>query len=208
MTLNINRFAAALLVSVILFAGCGGTITKVLSPAPTYTGATPVTRLYLYVFLDARPEYMHPVFRRIFEKQLTETFAQASVATRQLWLMDTLAGELLSLDVKANTIGKALSIPVGRAIRDNRRSEISFNATHRLVVFPRNTYKENWPNSGVKFDIKWDIIDTTTGYYEWSVYTKSPALSKTMSDSDAEAAARDLIKSIATEMRARSVIQN
>ena len=186
-----------------VFSGCA-TPSRVVSPGPTYAGASSVERLMIYVFIDARPEYIHPAFRRTVEENLAGAFGKASVPSQQRWFLDTSEGQRLRQDLKNRTLGNTTFVSIGRTIHENLDAESSFKPSHRLVVFPKDTYKSG---SGAILDIKWDIVDASSGNVEWSVYTRTPVLSKDMKDDEAAAAARGLADTIIEEMKARSVLR-
>jgi hypothetical protein len=188
----------------IALAACGTAPSRVISPGPTYAGEVKVERLSVYVFVDTRPEYMHPEFRRAFEHAMSSALDSAGTPSRQTWFLDTTEGQRLQGDLKNHTLGNVTFVSVGKTIFENRTSDASFRPTHYLVAFPRDAYKSG---NGAILDIKWDILDAKNGNVEWSVYTRTPVLSRQMKPEDAVEAARGLVETITKEMRARSVLR-
>lgn len=186
-----------------MLAACGSAPSRIVSPGPPYAGEKAVQRLSVYVFLDVRPEYLPPEFRRSFEEALAAALQQAGVASRQVWFLDTREGQRLQADWKGSTMGPVTTVAIGRTLQESRAADAAFGPSHYLVVFPRDSYKAG---DGVILDVKWDVIDTRNGNVEWSVYTRTPVLSRQMKVQDAEAAARGLVETITAEMKARSVI--
>ncbi len=199
---RISSWLLTLLVTAVL-SGCV-TTSKVISPGPLYSGIEPVRRLSIYVFLDVRPEYVHPAFRKTVEEGLAATFTNASVPSQQLWSLDTIEGERSQRDTKSRSMGAVTLVSVGKMMQENQAAEQNFAPSHRLVVFPENFRKTG---SGATLDVKWDILNARTGSWEWSVFTRTPVLSRNMKEDDAIFAARGLVDAISTEMRARSVIR-
>lgn len=169
-----------------------------------YTGAMPIERLSVYVFIDVRPEYVHPSFRKTFEVTLSDVLAEAGIPSRQVWSLETREGQRLQANWKDSTMGPVTTVSVGRTLQENRTADAVFGPSHMLVAFPKDTYKSG---EGAVLDIKWDIIDAGNGNVEWSVYTRTSVLSRRMKDEEAVDAARGLIDVIAKEMQARSVIR-
>lgn len=199
-----NRRTLALLACVLWLTGCATPGSRVLSPGPSYSGAAPVARLSIYVFVDARPEYIHPAFRQTLEAGLARSFEQAAVPSQQRWFGDTEEGRRLRADMKGSTLGNTTFVSVGRTLRENAAADAAFQPTHRLVVFPTDSYREG---AGARLDIKWDVLDAANGYVEWSVYTRTPVLSQGMAEAEALAAAQGLVQAITAELQARGVIR-
>lgn len=195
-------FPVALLMAGFL-AGCAAPSSRVVSPGPMYSGAAQVDRVSVYVFIDTRPEYVHPEFRKVFEQALSSAFDAAATPSQQTWFMDTDEGRRLQADVKSHTLGNVTFVSVGKTIFENRASDARFRPTHYLVAFPRDAYKSG---DGAILDIKWDILDATNGNVEWSVFTRTPVLSGEMRAEDAAQAARGLVETITKEMQARAVL--
>ena len=203
-TFTFKFFNAVALAASLALTACGTAPSRIVSPGPNYAGATQVERLSVYVFIDVKPEYVHPEFRRTFEETLSAAFLKAGVPSRQVWSLDTTEGQRLQGDWKNSTMGPVTSVSVGKTILENRAADAAFRPSHHLLAFPSNAYKSG---EGAILDIKWDIIDSRNGNVEWSVYTRTPALSRQMKSEDAAEAARGLVETITKEMQARSVLR-
>lgn len=195
---------AIALTTSLLLAACGTTASRVVSPGPMYAGAAAVERVSVYVFIDIRPEYIHPVFRKTFEENLSTTLSASGIPSRQVWSLDTAVGQRLQDNWKNSTMGSVTSVSVSKTLQENRVADAAFRPTHYVLAFPRDAYKSA---DGAILDIKWDVIDAGNGNVEWSVYTRTPVLSRQMSDGEALAAARGLIDTITKELQARNVIR-
>jgi len=162
-----------------------------------------VARVYVYIFMDMRPEYMPDAFRRVASAKLAEALHSSGIPNEQLWFSDTAEGKMLQADIKSHTLTNTTFVSVGATIRENFQRDRAFAPTHRLIVFPHETMKAA---NGAVFNVKWDVIDTSTGNFEWSVYTQTPALSRSMDPAQAEAAAASFVAAIIQEMQERNVI--
>jgi hypothetical protein len=183
-------------------AGCA-TSTRVLSHGPTYYGDRPVTKLYVYFFIDMRPEYMPEAFQRVASAKLSEALQNSGIPNEQLWFSETAEGRILQSDIKRHTLTDTTFVSVGATVRENSERDRALTPSHRLIVFPRETLKSG---NGAVFNVKWDVIDTHSGHLEWSVYTQTSALSRAMDPAQAEAAAKGFVDAIVQEMRDRNVI--
>lgn len=199
-----TRVAVSLVVTSILFsmAGCAA-IARVLSHGPTYYGDHPIAKLYVYFFIDMRPEYMPEAFQRVASAKLAEALRSSGIPNEQLWFSETAEGKILQSNIKSHTLADTTFVSVGATIRENAENDRALTPSHRLIVFPRETLRAS---SGAVFNVKRDVIDTTTGNVEWSVFTQTPALSRTMDPAQAEAAAIGFVDTIIKEMRERNVI--
>ncbi len=64
-----------------------GSPPRVLSAGSPYTGAR-VERLYVYVFVDVRPELIEAAFHESAKAALARGLARSGVAAEQYWLFD------------------------------------------------------------------------------------------------------------------------
>jgi hypothetical protein len=197
--LAISLAFASILVTI---SGCAAS-TRVLSHGPIYYGERQVTKLYVYFFIDMRPEYMPEAFQRVASAKLAEALQGSGIPNEQLWFSETAEGKILQSDIKSHTLTDTTFVSVGATIRENAERDRALSPSHRLIVFPRETLKAG---NGAVFNVKWDIIDTITGNVEWSVFTQTPALSREMDPAQAEAAAIGFVNAIIQEMRERNVI--
>ena len=196
-----SLLGASLLLAV---AGCAGTpSTRVLSHGPVYYGERPVARVYVYFFIDMRPEYMPEAFRRVAGAKLAEALTSSGIPNEQLWFSDTGEGSVLESDFKNHTLTNTTFVSVGATINENAERDHALAPTHRLIVFPREALTTG---AGALFNVKWDVIDASSGNFEWSVYTQTPVLSRNMDPAQAEAAAAGFVEAIIQEMRERKVI--
>lgn len=179
------------------------TASRVMSPAPIYYGDHPVARVYVYHFIDMRPEHIPEAFKLGVTRHLSQALDQSAIPHDQLWFGDTAQGEILRSDMKSRTHYNATSVPVGATIRDNAERDIALAPTHRLIAFPHETLRQG---DGVVLNVKWDLIDAQTGNLEWSVYTQTPNLRGSMPAEDAEAMAKGYAAAIIDELRLRKVI--
>ena len=187
---------------VAFLAGCA-TDSKVISPAPAWSGERPVDRLSLYVFVDMRPEYMPPAFRTAVETGLNQALEDARIPHTQSWFLDSTAGQRLLADPKSRTLGNTTFVSIGKTIEENRSAESSLVPTHRLIAFPKDTLKSG---AGAILDVRWDIYDVRTGNLEWSVFTRTPVISRDMDPVAAKSAGDSLVRAIITELKSRAVL--
>lgn len=203
-----RRLALRLLTTTLAAAALVGCQTAppagLISPGPAYTGEAAVARLYVYVFADTRPEFMHPAFRKAFEQRLQAALDAAGVPSRQLWFMDTAQGQRLSDDRKASTMVGTILVEVGRTIQENARDDTAFGPTHRLTIFPTGTRVTGRMAS---MELKWDVLDARTGNYEWSVYARTPDIGQSMGEGAAVQAAQGAVDAVVREMRAKGVLK-
>jgi hypothetical protein len=195
----------------LLLAACLAVLTgcasppssRILSPGPQYYGERPVERLSVYVFADMRPEYMPAAFRTTVETGLNTALDQSGIPHTQLRFLDSASGQRLLNDLKSSTLGNTTFVSIGKTINENRSAEEALLPTHRLVVFPKDTFRSG---PGAIMDLKWDITDVRTGHLEWSVFTRTPVLFKDMDPAVAQSAGETLVQAIRTELKARAVI--
>lgn len=184
--------------------GClATTASRVMSPAPLYYGDRPVSRVYVYHFIDMRSEHIAEAFKIGVTQHLSQAFSQSAIPHDQLWFGDTLQGEILRSDMKSRTHYNATSVPVGATIRDNAERDMALAPTHRLIAFPHETMRHG---DGVVLNVKWDLIDAQSGNLEWSVYTQTPTLHGSMPAAEAETLAKGYATAVIDELRLRKVI--
>ena len=205
MTPQITQLPLTLLTSLVLaLSGCAtGPNSQVLSPAPKYVG-TSIDKLYVYSFLDVRPEFINDRFAEKVRQMMQEELKKCAVSTEQVWFGETPQSKLLHANPERYTLASSKLISVEGTIADNRVAEQSFEPSHRLVVFPQST--SGTPNN-FTFELKWDLIETRTRYVQWSVYTRTSSLSKNMTPERADAAANGFVGSILSEMKGKDVIR-
>jgi hypothetical protein len=181
----------------------GAATAKVLSPGPTYAGGRPVARLYAYIYLDMRTDFVPEAFRRAANNKLADAFHKSGVANEQLWFSDTAQAAQMRADPKRHAMGDMTMVSIGKTVEENAQRNSAFAPTHYLIAFPQHTWRSG---KSASMEVKWDVIDSRNGYVEWSVYTKTPLLSASMDTASAEAAATALVDAIVDEMRAKNVI--
>ncbi len=195
-------------------AGCAGSppsavpaaapsTSRILSSGPAYAGEHPVARLYIYFFIDARPDSSSSAFRRAAGSRLADALRQSGIPSEQLWFGETSYGKSVQANLKNHTYASSTFVVPRRTIWENLGREIAFGTTHRLIVYPHETLKAA---QGTVLNVKWDVIDAASDNYEWSVYSQTTALSSTASPAHAEAAADRFVAAIMQELRARGVV--
>jgi hypothetical protein len=168
-----------------------------------YAGGRPVTRLYAYVYLDLRADFVPEAFRRATSNRLAGALDKNSFASEQLWFSDTAQAAQMRADPKRYAIGGTTMVSIGKTVEENARRNSAFAPTHYLIAFPQQTLRSG---KGASMEVKWDVIDSRNGYVEWTVYSKTPVLSASMDEAAADAAAAALVESLIEEMRAKNVI--
>jgi hypothetical protein len=177
--------------------------TKIISPGPQYYGTRPVEAAYVYSFIDVRSEFVSDRFRAVVRQRLCEAFQRSRVRCEQLWFSETRTAQRMREDPKQFAMGTLTTVPIGEPIVANADKDRAFAPTHRIIAFPQSS--QRW-GDGAMLDVRWDVRDASSDYVEWSVYTRTPVISRSMKDEDAERAANSLVDAIVGEMRARKVI--
>jgi hypothetical protein len=183
--------------------GTAGCHAQVASPGAAYDGHSPVSRVYTYVFIDIRPDYMPEAFERRFKESLLQELTRSGIPNQQLWFSDTQAGRDLLADPKASTAANLISIPLGNTVRENIQQDMAFKASHRLFIYPTETHRSR---EGASFTVRWEFRDTQTGDVDWALYTTTHSLWRSMDPGKAEIAATDYVAAIVAEMRRCKVI--
>jgi len=204
-TFRALRAAAALALTLAGFASpaLAESTTEMLSSGPPYRGERPVSRLYVYFFIDARPGILSDNFRQLAGAKLAAALQESGIPSEQLWFADTAYGKAVRKDLKSYIAHMSTFLSLDRTIGSNIVRETAFRPSHRLIVYPHETLQEE---EGVVLNVKWDVIDAHTANYEWSVYSETTALSGTASPEQDETAAEAFVQAIMRELRARGVV--
>lgn len=196
-----SRLAFAVL---LLLEACAhqSVTTQIASSAPHYVGRHPVERLYIYSFLDVRPGYLDESTKAAIQQRFSDELGKSGVSAKQSWFAATRQSERIQADPQGHTLGDTSRVvSVQAAIQEFQSEQAAHCPTHRLVAFPEFTYGS--PDS-FRMNIKWDLVDTSTGYIEWSVYSTTTARK---SGASAEEMAGAWVNPIITELRARGVVR-
>ena len=197
---RILRAAALAAAAALGAAACGA---QVLSPGATYDSKSRIERVSAYVFIDMRPQFMPEAFQRKFKERLAQELTRSGVRSQQVWFSDTDAGRDLIADPAKYTAARLTSIPIGKTVRENAAKDRALDPTHWLFIYPT----ESSPSGdGAVLTVRWEFKDTHTGYIDWSVFSLTHALWRTMEPADAEKAASDYVDGMVAELRRCKVI--
>ncbi len=132
------------------------------------TDALKLDKLYVYSFLDFREGSLGKDFANSFEKQLKQRLDAAGVKSEFLWYKNSPVEATYSLKTTGTGPGgSSTQLPIGEVIRANAEAERAFDASHRLIIFPKSVFT----NAGTKkFEISWTVLDRS-GRTVWA--TKS-----------------------------------
>ncbi len=200
---GVSRCLRAVVVVAAAWLGAASCGAQVLSPGAPYDAKSRVERVSAYVFLDMRPEFMPDGFRRKFKEKLSQELSRSGVPNQELWFADTDAGRDLIANPAAYTAARMTEIPIGKTMRENVAKDREFRPTHWLFIYP----SESSPSrDGAVLTVRWEFKDTRTGYIDWSIFSVTHALWRTMDPADAEQAAADYVDGMVAELRRCKVI--
>ncbi len=200
----------AMLSLVLILSGCASKPT--FTAHSFYTGERLVRSIYIYSFLDLREQEVGSKFLREFKRELAAQLDGVGVKNRQLWFNDSPArAEFSKVDAPMGTTFSGQDsttrtvikdVPIGQVVQLNSEEERTFNATHRLIVFPENTTV-----GGVTgYQLRWDIIDARTGKLEWTTRSTTQNGNWWSNDEAPVERARVLVEGLISELRKNSVL--
>lgn len=132
------RFSKLLVPLILLcLSGCVGHSSFTEEKRKSDFNAQEIKDIYVYSFLDARREYTGESLFPVFQKTLSDRFAQHGVRTHWLWFEESTFGQMYSAAEKGGTDGYGKMVPVGLVTTLNRPQELTSGATHRLIIFPK-----------------------------------------------------------------------
>jgi len=124
-----------------------------------------IQNLYVYSFLDARADFFGDEFLKALQAQIDQRLAAQGVKDEWLWYEQSDTGSTSALQTLPNGNGSMVRLPVPMTVMMNRAAERKANATHRLIIFPRNVGL-----SGIQIaerayfaTIAWTLVDVNTG---------------------------------------------
>jgi len=186
-----------------LFCAC--TTTSFHSRTPEYTGAAPVTAIFVYSFLDLREGSLGKNFLAEVKRQLNDALAQDGIRTKQLWFNDSPLRAQFSLEAAGPNPSKTTTrVPVDEVVKATQEDERLFGASHRLVVFPASVMNSN---TGASFDIRFNLVDSQTNKVEWTTTSFSYHTKWFLGDENPQERASTFVQGLMAELRKSKVVR-
>ena len=187
---------ALLIGAAIALAGCATNQfsgTRSVSPGVTLSGA----RLQIYSFLDLRDVEFGPNMLAEVDRQLATALGAASVSVQNLRFKSSDPGRYFS------STNAGMRVPVRETIDSNRASELSFAATHRLIIFPsKMTLSGAWKF----YDVTWELYETNSGKLVWSTTSHGKHLNAWKNDEDPQVRAKTIVDGVMNEFRTSKLL--
>lgn len=185
----------------VLVSACGTTFN---SRGQVYDGPGQVTAVYVYSFLDLREGALGKQFLVEVRRQLSDALSKEGIRTKQLWFNESPLRAQFSLEAKGpNPATTNTRVPVDEVVVATREDELSFGATHRLLVFPASVMMSN---TGSNFDIRWTLIDAQTNKVHWSTTSFSSHMKWFLGDENPTGRATEFVDGLMAELRKSHVI--
>lgn len=185
---------------------CSCATTSFQSTTAEYTGAKPVTVIYVYSFLDLRQGSLGPTFLAEVKRQLADALAQEQIQTKQLWFNDSPLRAQFSLEATGPSFANTTTrVPIDEVVKATQEDERLFGASHRLVVFPAFVITSN---TGSNFNVRWDLVDVQTNQVTWTTTSRSQHMKWFLGDENAQERASTFVHGLMSELRKAKVIRN